>query len=272
MTSTPAHNLTFLVIGCQRCGSTWIDAALREHPEIYLPAQKQTYFFDRHYDRGIDWYLGEFRDAGPEHRAVGEVATGYCLPEAIERVARHLPDVKLIMTMRHPVERAYSNFKTRRAEQGWASFEAAVEADPDLLERGRYIEQIEAVLEHYPREQLLLLLYDDLDRDDRAFLRSILEFIGVNPDFESSQFGLRRNAAMFPRLRKVMQSIGLRTVLRALSRSKVGDMVRRANKRHGRKASASIDPATRQRLIEYYRPLNERLGKLLGRDLEHWNR
>ncbi len=272
MTSPPALNLTFLMIGCQRCGSTWIDAALREHPEVYLPAQKQTYFFDRNYDRGIDWYLGEFKHVGTEHRAVGEVATGYCLPEAIGRVALHLPDVKLLMTMRHPVERAYSNFKTRRAEQGWASFEAAVEADPDLLERGRYIEQVEAALEHYPREQLLLLLYDDLDRDDRAFLRLILEFIEVNPDFESNQFGQRRNAAMFPRVRGVMRSVGLGSTLRAISDSRVGDVVRRANKRRRRKGSDPIAPATRQRLIEYYQPLNDRLSALMGRNLEHWNR
>ena len=61
--------LTFLMVGCQRCGTTWIDAALRDHPEVYLPPDKQSYFFDRHYERGIDWYLERFDAAGPGHRA-----------------------------------------------------------------------------------------------------------------------------------------------------------------------------------------------------------
>lgn len=53
-------HLTFLMVGCQRCGTTWIDAALRDHPEVFLPAEKQSYFFDRNYDKGIDWYLEKF--------------------------------------------------------------------------------------------------------------------------------------------------------------------------------------------------------------------
>ncbi|MCZ6836347.1 MAG: hypothetical protein O7G85_11285, partial [Planctomycetota bacterium] len=69
--------VSFLMVGCQRCGTTWIDAALREHPEIYLPPQKQTYFFDRNYESGIDWYLSQYQEVQPCHQAVGEVATGY---------------------------------------------------------------------------------------------------------------------------------------------------------------------------------------------------
>ena len=83
--------VTFLMVGCQRSGTTWVDAALREHPEVFLPRLKQTYFFDRHHDRGADWYLEQFAGAEPEHRAVGEVATGYCLLDSIPRVAALLP-------------------------------------------------------------------------------------------------------------------------------------------------------------------------------------
>ena len=78
-----SEDITFLMVGCQRCGTTWVDAALREHPEIYLPQQKQSYFFDRNYDRGMDWYLRNFEGVNTEHKAVGEVATGYSLPGAV---------------------------------------------------------------------------------------------------------------------------------------------------------------------------------------------
>lgn len=266
------ERVTFLMVGCQRCGTTWVDAALREHPEVYLPAQKQTYFFDRNSDRGIDWYLSQFDDAGPEHRAVGEIATGYSLPHALPLMAEHFPHVKLIMALRHPVERAYSNYLTRCAEEGWKSFEDALARSPDLRERSRYMEQIDGMLEHYPRERILFLLYDDLRTDDRAYLRSILEFLEVDPTFESNQIGKRRNAARGARLRWTLHRLGMKPVLQGLSRSAIGDVVRRYTRATRRDSAASMDAETRARLIEEFRAGNARLGGFLGRDLSAWDR
>lgn len=270
--ATPSPDcVTFLVVGCQRCGTTWLDAALREHPQVYLPETKQSYFFDRHFDKGADWWLERFAGAGAEHRAVGEVATGYSLPQAVDRMADLVPQAKLVMTMRHPIERAYSFFQSRRAEQGWSSFEQALEADPELISRGRYIEQIEHLLTRYPRERLLLLFYDDFAKDNAAYLRSVLEFIGVDPDFQSSQVGRRRNAAMFPRARRALHRVGLKPILTALSRSPVGDAVRRANNRRRTDPSEAMSAETRRRLVDEFKPFNDRLAKFAGRDLSHWN-
>lgn len=260
------------MVGCQRCGTTWVDAALREHPQVFLPPQKQTYFFECHYEKGIDWFLKNFAGAGPAHKAVGEIATGYSLLSAIPLLARHFPKVKLVMTMRHPVERAYSNFTARQEAQGWTSFEETVDKEPDFLERGRYIEQIEAILNHYPRERLLLRLYDDLSKDDRAYFRSICEFLGVDPSFESSQFGQQRNAASLPGFRRTLHSIGLKPVLKVLSGTFVGDAIRRARKKSGKKGYAEMSSETRARLCAYFKPYNDRLAGLLGRDLSAWNR
>ncbi len=263
--------VTFVMAGCQRCGTTWVDAALREHPQVFLPEKKQAYFFDENYDKGIDWYLDQFADATDQQTAVGEVATGYCLPHAVPLMAKHLPDINIIMAMRHPVDRAYSNYQVRKAVRRWSSFESAIEEAPDFLARSRYIEQIEALLEHYPREQLHLPLYDDLRKDDRAYLASMLEFLDVDPTFVSSQIGQQRNASMFPRLRKALTSIGLRPVVKALSRSVIGDTIRRRNKKRRKPSSTSLNPETRTRLVEYFKPYNDRLAELLGRDLSHWN-
>jgi Sulfotransferase domain len=263
--------VTFVVAGCQRCGTTWLDAALREHPEIYLPSQKQTYYFDRHFERGDAWYLENYRDVQPTHKAVGEVATGYSLLDAIPRLAALLPHAKIIMAMRNPTERASSFYESRRGEQGWKSFAQARAEDPEILERGRYIEQIEALLEHYPRERLLPLFYDDLATDERAYFRSVLEFLSVDPDFETTRFGRRVNAAMFPQLRVKLKSVGLGPLVKAASRSPLGDFVRTRNKKKGGSGN-KIDPAERRELIEYYRPFNARLAAFAGRDLSAWDR
>ncbi len=270
--NTPQPEIvTFLMAGCQRCGSTWVDAALREHPEIFLPTQKQSYFFDENYDKGIDWYLKIFEEAKESDLAVGEISTGYCLPHAVVLMAKHLPHIKIIFAMRHPVERAYSNYQVRKAVNNWSSFEAALEQEPDLYDRGRYIEQIESILEHYPREQLHCVLYDDLKQNDRKYLHSILNFLGVDSTFESSQIGLLRNASMFPRLRKMLHSIGLKPIVTMLSKSGLGNAVRRYNKKNRKPSSSTMNPKTRAKLASYYKPYNDRLAEFLGRDLQHWN-
>lgn len=261
-----------MMVGCQRCGTTWVDQALREHPEVYLPPQKQTYFFDHHYDRGLDWYLEQFAGATEAHRAVGEVATGYCMSHAVPLMAESFPDIKLLMSLRNPVDRAYSFYQSRATTHGWRSFDEASEQRPDILERGRYIEQIEHLLSHYPRERLLLLFYDDLKADDRAYLRRILEFLGVDAGFRSSQIGRVTNVALFPRTRRVLNAVGLKPLLRRVSKSALGDRIRRSLKGSKIRRYKAMDPEIRQRLIEVYRPYNERLAAFAERDLDGWNR
>lgn len=258
------------MVGCQRCGTTWVDAALREHPQVYLPAKKQTYFFDRNYDRGIGWYLENFRQAKPGQTAVGEVATGYCIPGAVERMAEHLPHIKLIMVVRHPVDRAHSNYQVRKQEGGWSSFEQAIEQSPDLIERGQYMPQIDSILQFYKKENLLVLFYEDLASDDRAYLESILSFLGIDSGFESSQFGRQRNSAMFPRARRTMTRLGLRPLLRAVSRSPLGDTIRSAMKRWGGRRYKAMKSSTRGRLLEIFREDTRSLAAFTGRDLSHW--
>ncbi|MDG2201638.1 MAG: sulfotransferase [Phycisphaerales bacterium] len=264
-------HLTFLMVGCQRCGTTWIDAALRDHPEVFLPAEKQSYFFDRNYDKGIDWYLEKFSSVDSGKVAVGEIATGYCLLDVIPLVARHFPDIRILMVVRHPVDRLMSNYQVRKQEQGWSSLEQAMEADSDLLARSRYAEQLDALLEYWPREQVKVFFQEDLARDDRSYFQDICGFLGVDADIETRQFGQIKNSAMFPRVRRTFTALGLRPVLDRLSRSAIGNTVRRVKKQSGKRGYATMKPALRQRLLDEFRPHNKRLAELTGRNLDHWN-
>ena len=262
--------LTFLMVGCQRCGTTWTAAALVDHPSIFLPEKKQSYFFARFYDRGIDWYLDKFADVEPGHKAVGEIATDYCLPDSIPRMAKHFPDIKLLMVMRNPIDRAYSNYQTRQIESNWSSFEDAIESDSDILERGQYSDQIDNLLEYYNRDQILFLLYDDLQFDDRLYLKKILEFIGVDSEVKSKLIGQRKNAAVFPKLRNSLHKLGLDPVVRIIRKSIIGDWLRRSRKKKGA-GYKPMNSETRKKLIEHFRPYNSRLSTQLQRDLSHWN-
>ena len=258
------------MIGCQRCGTTWTDAALREHPEVFLPEAKQSYFFDRNYEKGIDWYLERFQ--GSEgYKAIGEVATGYCLLESIPLMHQNFPDIQLMMVMRNPIHRAYSNYQARKAESGWTSFANALEREPDLLTRGEYIDQLEMLFKYYSRDQVLLLLYEDLNCNDEKYLKSILNFLNVNPDIRSNLYGQRKNAAMFPMLRKQLHRIGLKPAVNAISNSPIGVLIRKRRKVKGA-TYGKMDKETFIKLQKHFHPFNTRLAKFLNRDLSHWDR
>jgi hypothetical protein len=271
MNQTPTPDIVnFIMVGCPRCGTTWVNAALKDHPQVFLPPQKQTYFFDVSYDKGIDWYLANFTGATPKHLAVGEIATGYSQDHAVPRLAEHFPHVKILLAMRNPSERAYSFYQSRAVGEGWQNIREAVAAQPAILEQGKYIDQIEHLLKYYDREKLQLLFYDDLHQDDKAYLRSILEFLQVDTNYESPQLGRMVQVAAFPRVRRIMRRLKLGWLVDFVSKSPIGDMLRKQIKSRGVKRYAGMDADTRAFLDNFYRPYNQRLQSFSGRDLSGW--
>lgn len=258
------------MLGGQRCGSTWVDQAIRHHPKIHLPAKKQTYFFDSHFEKGLDWYLQKFESPQPSDAIIGEVATNYCLEDVLPKVARALPDIKVILSVRNPIERTISYYNSRKEKFGWKSIEEAIEVDDNILKRGQYIDQIEAILSHYPKERFLLLFYDDLVADDRAYLNKILSFLGVDTDFDSPAIGKRIQVSAFPRVRKIAKTLHAGKLLDLTSRSSIGDFIRKRIKSTKSSSAGSIAPSSYAMLLDHFQSYNSRLSDFTGRDLEYW--
>ena len=171
----------FLYIGTSKAGSTWIYKVLAAHPAVYIAPGKGTYFFDQHFDRGMDWYIEQFRRAEPEEKA-GEISHSYLSSaEAAVRIAEFLPAVKLLVCLREPVERAFSAYldsvKNGRFE---GSFESALEANPSLLARGAYAQQLRRYLDIFPRTQLHIAVFDDLKSDPQRFSDELCNFLGLD--------------------------------------------------------------------------------------------
>lgn len=195
----------FLILGAQKAGTTALYAYLRWHPQVTGPSFKEVSFFDRHYARGERWYRAHM----PVRRSgvVGEASPSYLFhPLAPERVARMLPDARLIVLLRNPADRAFSHYQHEVAlgrEQ--LTFDEALAredermhgeldrmlADPTYFSyawwnytyaaRGRYAEQLERWFAVFPREQVLVLLTDELAADTAGTYRRTLEFLGVDP-------------------------------------------------------------------------------------------
>ena len=171
----------FLYVGPDKAGSSWLHEILLGHPDVYLTPAKDLYFFDRYYDRGLAWYASQFRDARDE-RVVGEVCQDYLFhPEAAARIHETLGPVRIMVSLRDPVERAWSSYLYMRKHGiGPDTFGEALRSRPELLEHGRYATGLDRFLEHLPREMVHVALFDDLAADPQAFIDSVTSFLEID--------------------------------------------------------------------------------------------
>lgn len=205
----PIRQPNFLYAGASKSGSSWIYEILREHPEAFVPGIKDVYFFDRYYERGLDWYFSLFAEAG-DAKAVGEVSHDYFLSEeCAERIRRDLPQVRILFCLRERLDLTFSSylydktlfqyFPAERYTQG-LSFEEFAQ-HPKVQALSDYCRNLRFFLDRFPRERILVLFYDDLQRDPAGFARRLYEFLGVDPDFVPPSLHRRINVARRARSR-----------------------------------------------------------------------
>jgi len=171
----------FLFIGPDKSGSTWLQARLSTHPQVFLPAAKDTYFFGAEFSRGLPWYEAHFAAAKPEHVIVGEICHDYLFdPVAADRIMELIPKATLMVCLREPVDRAFSAYLNMR-RNGWeiGTFAEACDAYPELLDHSRYAKHLSVYLDRFPAEQIVITWFDELAADPQAFLDSVTTALGI---------------------------------------------------------------------------------------------
>jgi len=187
----------FIVIGAPKAATTSVCAILDEHPEVYLFPRKGTQFFDRWYDNGWEWYCSLFKDAGSA-KAIGEGSASYSAGTSDSpvpaRIARHLPGAKLIYMVRHPLKRIESHY-AQQIDNGmtFSGLCEAVRTFPPLIEASRYWTRLNDFRRHFPDAQILVLFFEDFVSDQRAVMRRVYDFLGVDASFEPDAEEIRRN-------------------------------------------------------------------------------
>ncbi len=269
----------FLIIGSQKAGTTTLYHVLRQHPQIYLPPRKEINFFflDTHYQRGLTWYEHQFADAPATVRAIGEASPGYiCHPAAPRRIAQALPNVRLILTIRNPIERAWSQYWDNRrhlSEPLTFAETMATYLEDDYMpgrrgyfSRGVYIRYIRRYLDYFPRENLLVIPLSDLKQHPAQTYRRIFTFLGIDADFKAN-FQARHNAAFIWRNPFYRYFLMHPHATRFLPRR-----ARRLTMWGARQPwrYPPLDEALRARLRAFYAPWNAELETFLARPL-HWD-
>jgi len=174
---------TCLVIGPQRAGTTWIHEYLARHPDVTVPhGVKETFFFDRRYQRGIAWYARHFRPTveRPNQRIL-EVGPSYFHHPAIPaRVHKHLGSIPLVCTLRNPAERSFSLYLLLRSYGLTRStFRKAVQERPEILDTSRYCTHVKRWFEVFGRRRMLFLFQETLAADPKTYARQICEHLEI---------------------------------------------------------------------------------------------
>ena len=246
----------FVIIGAQKSGTSSLYRFVSKHPAIARAVKKEIHYFDTYHNLGKMWYRSKFPTNLSRRRHYkktgqkllsGEASPTYLFfPTVPSRMKEILPDVKLIVILRNPADRAYSNYhhnvstnnETLPFEKAIELEEERVAGDRELmikdpgfvanyyrqysyLARGAYADQLERWFKHYDRKQFLILATEDLRKNPQRILDQVFNFLEV-PSFQ------------------------------------IGDLMDK-NVRIYKKMSED----TRKFLVEYFKPHNERLYRML---------
>jgi hypothetical protein len=269
----------FAYIGTSKAGSTWLFNALAHHPDVHLASSKGLYYFDQHFDQGRQWYLDQFAGAG-EASAVGEISHSYLSsPEAAARIAEFNPRMRLLVCLREPVDRAFSDYLDLvKNGQFDGSFTTALDRFPRLLDRGRYATHLQRYLDRFPAEQLLVSLFDDLRQDPQGYADEVFDFLGVRrlelapADLKSRMpAGTPRSTAVASGAKVASRLVKRAGLARLRSRAKRSLLLRRALYRSYRDDRPTIDPIVAVELREGFLGEVLRLDAMLGRPVaQRW--
>jgi hypothetical protein len=189
-----------IIIGAQKSGTTSLHYYLSLHPQILMSKQKELEFFieERNWPKGLTWYESNFVGKA---KVFGESSPNYtnCVrfPGVPERMYSVIPEAKLVYIVRDPIERMISQYihqysderENRPVEEALGTLE-----NNQYLYRSLYYTQLTAYLEYYPASQILVIPAEDLDNNRQAALNKVFEFLGVNRDFYTRLYAIRRHS------------------------------------------------------------------------------
>jgi hypothetical protein len=256
----------YLILGAQKSGTNSLYWYLRQHPFVKRATTKEILFFDKYYDRGLNWYRVCFplksqkyflKNILGKNLLTGEATERYLdHPHAPQRVKESIPNVKFIILLRNPVDRAYSHYNMRfSVGNETLSFEEAIEKEVQrtkgeyekmlndenyysqayfhhsYLDRGIYVEKIKRWMSIFPKEQFLLIQSEEFLKNTPLIYNKVLKFLNL-PKWNLKEY----------------EEVGL-----------------------AKYKQPKMKDETRKKLIEFFQPHNQKLYEFLGRNFS-WDK
>ena len=239
---------TIFIIGVQKGGTTSLLTDLIQHPEIIAPKYKETFYFNdvNNFNKGLNWYKSHFPlNLSNKIKTIDASANYFESIDAAKKIKEVVPDAKIILLLRNPVDRAFSHYKMA-VKRGFEklSFEAALESEQSRIEygksmgehnyafqklgyasKGKYSDFLPSWLNQFNKDEILILSSEEYFNTPKKTLEQIVHFLNLNPfSFDTVNWKNKGN-------------------------------------------SETINETTKSNLEEYFKPYNEELYNLLGKKL-----
>ncbi len=293
------EKIDVMIVGAQKAGTTSLLRYFGEHPECIAHPQKEFAYFLEPNQYKNDFTIAFSKyfaniECSPNKKIVAKSAGLYSNENAIKRLYEHNPLCKIILILRNPVERAYSSYLMEK-NYGSAKFDFSelphlinshLEKDESwgfsfFIDYGLYVNYLKLIYSYFPKEQVSVVLYRDFKNSPKEICSSLFKKIGVDSSF-APDTDVKHNVTLKTRstvvaraIKHILKRDGLvRKTLTQLIPSnktyKYGELLREANKTNQK--YSTMNSEVRQFLIDFYKPYNLELEKLIGQDLSEWNK
>lgn len=265
---------SFVVIGAAKAATSWVAHQLRQRADIFMPGP-EPHYFSRCYDQGHDWYASLFSKAEPQ-QLVGEKSADYLADSRVpRRMAQLIPAAQLIVQLRNPVERAYSDF-CMLFRRGRVNGDVDRHLDwtrtgaPRFLADGLYAQHLARFQDHFPASQIKVIVHDDIRSDPQGVMADVCAALSIAPDYDEATAAARVNDAQSPLVPAIFRCLPepLKNAVIPLRGTTAFEMMRTLLARPIRYPPLLAD--TRRRVEDFYRDDIAQLSRMLGRDLAHW--
>lgn len=288
----------FLIIGAAKAGTTALYKYLQQHPQIYMTPTKETNFFAFE-GEAVDFqgigdialkdfsitdlksYQAQFAGVTTE-KAIGEACPSYLYyPQAASRIKKYVPDARLIVILRNPIERAYANFlhTVRDDREPHTDFALALQDEAvriangwewfwHYIQVGFYGKQLQHYYETFPHCQIKVYLYEDLKANAIALLQDIFRWLEVDDTFVPNM-ALRPNKSGMPKNKLLHQILTkpnpVKTLLKPLFPARIRQKIQHQNLN-----TPELSQEVREQLLDIYRADILQCQDSIDRDLKSW--
>lgn len=265
----------FLIVGAQKCGTTSMHEILAAHPETNMSRVKEINYFTNStkHERGLTYYSSYF--ANIESKATGESSPGYiCFPGVPDMIKNELGQIKIIILLRDPIKRAFSQYwDNRRHLKEWQTEKEIIDKylEPEYspgrkgyFSRGVYAPQVEKYIALFGRENVKVVVLEELLKNQKSFLQGIYTFLGLNKDLGHQYLPEPSNVSM------IWNNPFYRFLLRKLHFNRYLPKHARRFLFFGNQSKFKYQLPSddlMKRLNDFYKPYNDELAILLNRDL-----
>ncbi len=296
---------TFIILGAAKCGTTALASFITSHPDVFITNPKEPHFFDGNYEIGVDGYLEKYYSDWTNEKAAGEATPSYLsTPYVAERIKKSCPNIKLIVILRNPIDRAYSSwwmFHARGMEP--LSFEDAINLEitqlnenndiesiysedmvrdnisrvragkriciRNYLQAGHYADHLEHYYAKFSKSDIKIVFSSQLRRNHEQTIRDIWDHIGVDsrelaPQPTIVNEALGQNSMILLKIVKVLGLMRARHILPSTIKSSIKNRLSEMGNR------PEMSAQTRNYLLAYFKPHIQRLELLVDTDLSDW--